>query len=231
LADRDTPVIFLSTSVAQDLAIKLLAQHLAELFDSGSFAEEVELLLTTDDAVMDALLVQIFQVPIVTVPADSSMEPNLENVPDGIEQDLRGFADATEEIFEDAMEEIFDSEAESFEDAMEEPTLLEEIEVFEDAMEEILENVESLKHPRQHPNESEIPTVQISVERFEDYTTAISIINGDFQRILGRTAYKDLNRSWKTGFAGEFLVLSHFLDMLTLGLSLIKTLSSWIFGV
>jgi hypothetical protein len=70
LAGGDTPVIFLSTSAAPDLGIKLLAQHLAEFFDSGCFAEEVELLLTTDDAELDALFVQIFQVPILAVPAD-----------------------------------------------------------------------------------------------------------------------------------------------------------------
>jgi hypothetical protein len=210
-------VIFLSTSVAPDLAIKLLAQHLAELFDSGSFAEEVELLLTTDDAEMDALLVQIFQVPIWQYQLTPKESKLLENVPEETERDLRGFSDAAEEIFEDAREEIFDSEAESFEDAMEEPTLFEEVEVFEDAMEEILEHCLASLQPRgQHPNESASPTVQISAERFEDYTTAISMIGGDFQRRLGTTAYNDLlNRSSQTGFAGEFLVLSHFLDLLT----------------
>lgn len=63
-------MIFLSTNAAPDLGIKLLAQHLAEFFDSGCFAEEVELLLTTNDDEMDAFFVQIFPVPILAVPAD-----------------------------------------------------------------------------------------------------------------------------------------------------------------
>jgi hypothetical protein len=208
LAECDPPVIFLSTGVVPDLAIGLVAKHLAEFFDSASFAEEVELLLTTDDAEMETLLVQIFQVPIVAVPTDSSKKSSvLETVPSEPGNDLRDFADATEEIFEDAREEISDSEVDVFGVAIKEPSPLEEIESFKDATEEILRE-ESLRPHRRHSNDSEIPTVQIAAELYEDYANAISTINCNFEVELGKTRYKDLSPLSNTGFAGEFWVLS-----------------------
>lgn len=155
------------------------------------------------------------------------MSTLLGNVPRDTEDELQSFGDATEEIFEDAREEIFDSEAETNEDAMEEPSIFEEIECFEGKMEEILVEVH-----RQHPNESnesEIPTVQISVGLLnEDYKTAISTINCNFEMELRKTKYEDLSLHSNTGFAGEFWVHS-LLTLLSVGFSLVAPFSSRIF--
>jgi hypothetical protein len=151
----------------------------------------------------------------------------LGKVPGETENDLQSPGDATEEIFEDAREEIFDSEAETSEDAMEEPSFFEEIECFEDNMEEIQVEVH-----RQHLNESdesEIPSVQISVGLLnEDYKTAISTINCNFEMELRKTKYEDLSIPSNTGFAGEFWVHS-LLTLLSVGFSLVAPFSSRIF--
>jgi hypothetical protein len=178
LANEDPPVIFISAIADPDLRIKLLAQHLTELFDSTSYAEEVELLLSTDEAETEALLTEVFQIPLTSILAEEHL---FESLGEGDVKQLEPLEDGKEEI-------------------------LKEVGYLEDVLEQSLEIVETFELADRYPNKPEAPTFQIAELR-KDYTTAIFEINLNFETNLRKTRYDQLTWPANTGFAGEFLVL------------------------
>jgi len=63
MVKRDIPVIYISAKADRALTIRLISQHIAEIFNSSVYCQQIELILTTDDSEMDNLLSQVFQLP------------------------------------------------------------------------------------------------------------------------------------------------------------------------
>lgn len=89
---RHIPVIYISASADRALTTRLIAHHIAELFNLSLYCKQIELILTTGDSEMDSLLSEVIQLPELpdccgSFMSDESLASNL-------------FDDALEEVSE-----------------------------------------------------------------------------------------------------------------------------------